>query len=98
HQAAKDSNKTVEEKDSGRLVKEFKDDEKVTFLVKFSEKADVTKVAENAKSDAAKASLSAQKAEHVQRSAVISELKTTALESQENVKAFLEEQESKGKV
>ncbi|EQB37268.1 hypothetical protein M948_01665 [Virgibacillus sp. CM-4] len=98
HQAAKDSNKTVEEKVSDRLVKEFKDDEKVTFLVKFSEKADVTKVAENAKSDAAKASLSAQKAEHVQRSAVISELKTTALESQENVKAFLEEQESKGNV
>ncbi|MBR7794557.1 S8 family serine peptidase [Agaribacter marinus] len=98
HQSAHDSNKIAEAKVSDRLVKAFKDDDKVTFLVKFNEKADVMKVAKNARSDAAKASLSGQKAEHMQRSAVISELKTTALESQANVKAFLEEQEAKGNI
>src|SRR5699024_9646346 len=41
-------------------------------------------------------SLSSQKLEHMQRSAVISELKSTAIESQQNVKAFLQDEVEQG--
>ncbi|MEN2768331.1 S8 family serine peptidase [Ornithinibacillus xuwenensis] len=81
---------------SERLVSDFKDNEKVTFIVKFKEKADVEKAASKAKANAKKASLSAFNAEIAQRSAVISELKATATESQKNVMKFLEQEVSKG--
>ncbi|WP_121641429.1 S8 family peptidase [Virgibacillus sp. Bac330] len=97
HQSVSDSTK-VENKLSSKLTKQFKDNDKVTFLVKFAEKADVKKAANNAKKTAKKASLTAQKVEHVQRSAVISELKSTALESQTNVKDYIQKQKEKGNV
>ncbi|MEF2291708.1 S8 family serine peptidase [Virgibacillus dokdonensis] len=97
HQSVSDSSK-VENKLSSKLTKQFKNDDKVTFLVKFAEKADVKKAADNAKKTAKKASLTAQKVEHVQRSAVISELKATALESQTNVKDYIQKQKEKGNV
>lgn len=91
-----DSNKVSEVKLSERLLTKFKDDEKVTFLVKFKETADVEKAVAEAKESAEKSSLSAQKTEHIQRSAVISELKETALTSQQEVKAYLETEIEKG--
>lgn len=98
HQSVSDSKQVTKEKMSSELTKQFKDDDKVTFLVKFKEKADVMKVAKEAKKKAEKANLSAQKIEHSQRSAVISELKTMALESQINVKDFVAGQKKKGNV
>ncbi|MFC4023693.1 S8 family serine peptidase [Oceanobacillus longus] len=91
-----DSNKVAEVKVNDRLMKQFNDDEKVTFLVKFKETAEVEKVASEARESAAKESLSAQKAEHIQRSAVIAELKATSLTSQHNVKEFLEKEIENG--
>lgn len=91
-----DSNQVTEAKVSDRLMKTFKDDEKVTFLVKFNEKADVEKVAKEARSTAEKASLSAAKLEHIQRSAVISELKATSIDSQAEVIKYLESEIEKG--
>ncbi|MBP2076442.1 S8 family peptidase [Oceanobacillus polygoni] len=97
HYSLNDSNKVAEAKVSERLLTEFKDDEKLTFLVKFNEIAEVEKAASEAKANAAKANLSAQKVEHISRSAVISELKATALSSQQNVKAYLEQEVENGK-
>src|SRR5690606_10566313 len=61
HQSAKNSSVAAEKKVSDRLLTSFKDEEKVTFLVKFKEKADTEKVAASAKENAEKASLSSQK-------------------------------------
>ncbi|TQS74323.1 S8 family serine peptidase, partial [Ornithinibacillus gellani] len=90
--------KTAQEKVSKRLQDAFKKDDTVTFLVKFKEKADTTAVAKQAKQDAKKHSLSADKAKFLQRSAVVSELKSVALETQANVVSFLESQEAAGAV
>ncbi|UZD14932.1 S8 family serine peptidase [Virgibacillus natechei] len=83
---------------SDRLVESFSDDEdeKVTFLIKFSETTDTASIAEEARVNADQANLSAQEAKHTQRSAVVSELKTTALTAQADVKAYLEQEVENG--
>ena len=98
HQSAIDPAERVELKVSDRLMDEFKEDDIVTFLVKFEEKADTTKVAEKARKTAESAQLSSHKAELNQRSAVISELKSVSIQSQANVKSFMDEQIEKGNV
>lgn len=87
-----DSKQIVEQKMSDRLLTSFKDDEYVTFLVKFNEKAEVEKVANQARQDANKANLSQSKLEHIQRSAVLAELKEISITSQQNVKGFIEKE------
>ncbi|WP_157087645.1 S8 family serine peptidase [Oceanobacillus damuensis] len=96
HHSLNDTLNVTEAKVSDRLQTQFTDNEKVTFLVKFHEKADVEKVANNAKASADRANLSAQKAEHIQRSAVIAELKSISLTSQQNVIEYVEEEVEKG--
>ncbi|GAA0588382.1 bacillopeptidase F [Virgibacillus siamensis] len=96
HTSVKDTQAVAKEKMNNRLQKQFKQKDKVTFLIKFKEKADSMKVAKQAKKSAKAADLTAQKTEFVQRSAVISELKSTSLESQRNVKKFLQKQKKKG--
>lgn len=92
------SNRMVKEKVSKRLIKEFKGDDKLTFLVKFKEKVDTMKIAERAKASSQKAQLSAKKAELTQRTAVLTELKETSLNSQQKVRQFLEAEVEKGNV
>src|SRR5699024_2283734 len=91
-----DSKNVVKEKVNDRLLKQFKQDEQVTFLIKFKEQADTKKVAKIAQKSANKAGLSAQQAKLMQRSAVVSELKTLSMETQHNVKAYLEKEVKKG--
>lgn len=98
HQSAKNSSVAAEKKVSDRLLTSFKGEEKVTFLVKFKEKADTEKVAASAKESAEKASLSSQKSLLAQRSAVVSELKATSMEEQQNVMQFLEQEAENGNV
>ena len=86
HRSAINTNEIVEVKVSDRL--QFKEDEKVTFLIKFKEQADTEKVAQEARASAENEKLSAQKTKLIQRSAVVSELKATSLESQQNVTAL----------
>lgn len=86
----------VKNKVSSRLLEDFKDDEKLTFLIKFKEKASVGKIATEARKNAEKNKLSAQQTKFVQRSAVVSDLKATSLESQESVKQYLEKEVDKG--
>ncbi|GAA0450792.1 S8 family serine peptidase [Alkalibacillus silvisoli] len=96
--ALNDSAKTAEAKFSDRLKTEFEEDDNITFLVKFNEKADVMQVAEEAQAKASENNLSALNAEYTQRSAVISELKYVSKSSQQNVKAFLEQEIENGTV
>ncbi|MFC4408993.1 S8 family serine peptidase [Chungangia koreensis] len=97
HQSFKESTSVVaKDKVSERLLQNFKDDEKVTFLVKFKEKADPMKVAVEAREKAEDKNLSAHNAKLLQRSAVVSELKATSMESQQNVIEFLEQEAEKG--
>lgn len=94
--SAVDTGKVIQEKVSERLLEEFKNEEKVTFLVKFKEKTDAQKVATEARAAAKEDKLSAHKVKLAQRSAVVSELKATAQESQADVKKYLELMEKSG--
>lgn len=96
HQSLKDNQTNAKTKVSDRLVDAFKGNDKVTFLIKFDEQADVEKVAKNALSTAKKSKLSAYKAELAQRSAVVSELKATAITAQQDVQAYLEDEVDNG--
>ncbi|RTZ56756.1 peptidase S8 [Bacillus sp. SAJ1] len=84
---------------SDRLLKQFtKADEKVTFLIKFKEQADTVKAAKNASEKASKGKLTAQKAKLAKRSAVVSELRSTAMETQHDVLSYLEKEKKNGNV
>ncbi|MGB3261211.1 S8 family serine peptidase [Paenisporosarcina sp.] len=98
HQSLNNSNLNTIEKVSERLLSNFKEDEKVTFLIKFKEKADTQKVVEEAKKSSQKAKLSSKKSLMVQRSALVSELKATSLQEQQKVKHYLEQEAAKGNV
>lgn len=99
HQSFRDSSTnsiSVKDKMSSRLLENFKENEKVTFLIKFKEKTDSEAVAAEARKSANASNLSAHNTKLVQRSAVVSELKATSLESQQTVKQFLEQEVAKG--
>ncbi|TQR16590.1 S8 family peptidase [Psychrobacillus vulpis] len=99
HQSFRDSSSnsiSVKDKMSSRLLENFKEDDKVTFLIKFKEKSDSVAVAAEARKNADDANLSAQNTKLIQRSAVVSELRTTSIESQQSVKEFLEQEVAKG--
>lgn len=92
-------NKTIkEEKISQRLKSQFEKKEYVPFLVKFKEQVDTKKVASEAAEMAKKQKKSAYQTRLMKRSAVVSELRATALSTQRNAQAFLEKQKEKGKV
>ncbi|MBK3494777.1 S8 family serine peptidase [Viridibacillus sp. YIM B01967] len=99
HQSFRDSSSNtvlVKDKLSDRLLNNFKNDEKVTFLIKFKEKSSAKKVAGEARGNAKADNMSAHQAKLFQRSAVVSDLKATSLESQETVMEYLEKEEAKG--
>src|SRR5699024_1565298 len=87
----KNTNSSV--KMNENLLNQWSDENKmVTFLVKFNEKADTKKVAEEAKNQALTQQLSGQQAELQQRSSVVNTLKETSLTEQQNVRQFLEKE------
>ncbi|WP_456093736.1 S8 family serine peptidase [Ornithinibacillus halophilus] len=93
-----ESSENAVSKLSNRLISQFDEDEKVTFLVKFKEKADTDKVVKEAKRNASINNLSEQKTEFVQRSSVVSALKETAMVEQKKAMKLLENEMIKGKV
>lgn len=97
HQSLNVSN-LKQNKISDRLLKEYEKNEKVTFLVKFTEKADTEMAAMKGKEKAQQQNLSAYKTDIMQRSEVVSALKSTAYESQEQVKTYLEKEKENGHV
>lgn len=96
HRSVNDSQTVLKEKLNTSLVENFKKEDELTFLIKFKEKADTKLVADEAKKSANKEKASAQKSKLLQRSAVVSELKATSLETQQNVMGYLELEAEKG--
>lgn len=99
HTSVFDSKNVTSSKISDILLKKFdKEDEKVTFLIKFKEQADTKKAAKKAAEKASKAKLSAVKTKLAKRSAVVSELRATATVTQADVINYLEKEKKEGKV
>ena len=93
----RDSGELALNKLSTQLLESFKDESMVTFLIKFKEKADTETVASQAKQQADQANITGKQSIMLTRSAVVSELRTTALETQQNVQQYLEKQVQAGK-
>lgn len=98
HRSFNDSQLNSRNKLSDRLLDEFANEEKTTFLVKFVDKADLKKAVKEAEKKASLSKLSGQDAQLMKRSSILAELETTSFESQKNVVAFLEEAMEAGSV
>jgi len=90
HEISGDSDENTTNKLSSRVIDQFDKEDKITFLVKFKEKADTEEAIQNVKKSAKKNKLSIKQLQSQQHSAVISELKETALTEQVKVLDFLE--------
>lgn len=90
------SAESIQNKISSSLKKSFKKKEKTTFLIKFKDQANTEKAAKAAVKKAKSKKLSAAKTEYQKRSAVVSSLKVTADESQQDVLKYLNTQKDKG--
>ncbi|QTM97927.1 S8 family serine peptidase [Sediminibacillus dalangtanensis] len=93
-------NLQVNNKISKDLTDSFQKKKEVTYLVKMKDQADTAKAAKNAAATAQKtdSSLTSSQIKRVKTSAVVTELKSTALESQQSLKKYLESATEKGKV
>ncbi|MBS7530821.1 S8 family serine peptidase [Hazenella sp. IB182353] len=89
---------TPAKKISKRLTDQFNKQKEITFLVKFSEQTNTQKVAKDMETKAKKQKVSAFKKELMKRSAVISELRLTAEQTQAPVMTWLEKQKQAGRV
>ncbi|MCY8032200.1 S8 family peptidase [Bacillus sonorensis] len=89
-------NASTGKKISASLVKRFKKEDMVTFLIKMKDQVDTQKVAKQAEKKAKAKSLSSAKAEYQKRSAVVSSLRIKADETQERLQSYLKKQAKKG--
>ncbi|MGN9865655.1 S8 family serine peptidase [Bacillus swezeyi] len=87
---------STDKKISTSLVKRFKKEDKVTFLIKMKDQVDTQKVAKQAEKKAKAKSLSSAKTEYQKRSAVVSSLRIKADETQSQLKTYLKKQVKKG--
>lgn len=92
------SSKTTKAKISSRLMKQFQQDEQVTFLIKMKEQTNTQKVAKEAVSKAKKQKLTAAKTQYTKRSAVVSELRATSEETQQALLTYLQKEQKKKRV
>ncbi|MCS0543304.1 protease inhibitor I9 family protein, partial [Aeromonas veronii] len=81
---------------SKSLQDQFADEKMVTFLVKFKEQVDSKKVADQAAKKASIQKSTVAKTKSIKRNAIVSELRTTAIETQGEVKAYLQKEEASG--
>ncbi|MBD7985813.1 S8 family serine peptidase [Sporosarcina sp. Sa2YVA2] len=93
----RDSSELALNKMSTQLLESFNEDSMVTFLIKFKEKADTETIAAQAKQQADQTNMSGKQSIMLTRSAVVSELRATSLETQQNVTQYLEQQVQAGK-
>jgi bacillopeptidase F len=94
--SAKDKAQTSEQKVNKRLMSQFENQEKVTFLIKMKEQVDTAAVAQEADKKASVKKATPAKAKSMKRSTIVSELKAKAKETQYEVLEFLENQKQKG--
>ncbi|TYS69108.1 S8 family serine peptidase [Sutcliffiella horikoshii] len=93
-----ESKEVMASKITDRLSTQFsKDGEKVTFLIKFKEQVDTQAVAAKAVKAAKVQKASAGQEKLMKRNAVVSELRATSIETQANVKEYLEKAVAEGK-
>lgn len=92
------SSKTTKAKISSRLMKQFQQDDQVTFLIKMKEQTNTQKVAKEAVSKAKKQKLTAAKTQYTKRSAVVSELRATSEETQQALLTYLQKEKKKKQV
>ncbi|TYS15438.1 S8 family serine peptidase [Rossellomorea vietnamensis] len=83
---------------TSKLQDQFKKDKHVTYLVKFKEQADPAATAKSATDSAKKQKLSANGQKLLKRNMVVSELRSTALKTQADVKKYLAKQKKSGAV
>jgi bacillopeptidase F len=94
--SAKDKAQTSEQKVNKRLMSQFENQEKVTFLIKMKEQVDTAAVAQEADKKACVKKATPAKAKSMKRSTIVSELKAKAKETQYEVLEFLDNQKQKG--
>lgn len=87
-----------QDKLSSRLTDQFTNQEEVTFLVKFKEKADTEKAVQEVKQISVEDSLTTQEMQKYQHAATVSALKETALNEQQDVISYLKEAKESGQV
>ncbi|MCM3619498.1 S8 family serine peptidase [Sutcliffiella horikoshii] len=93
-----ESKEVMASKITDRLSTQFsKDGEKVTFLIKFKEQVDTQAVAAKAVEAAKVQKASAGQEKLMKRNAVVSELRATSIETQANVKEYLEKAVADGR-
>ncbi|PAC83302.1 peptidase S8 [Bacillus sp. 7788] len=92
------SSKTTKAKISSRLMKQFQQDDKVTFLIKMKEQTNTQKVAKEAVSRAKKQKLTAARTQYTKRSAIVSELRATSEETQQALLTYLQKEQKKKQV
>ncbi|MDX5486798.1 S8 family serine peptidase [Bacillus pumilus] len=92
------SSKITKAKISSRLMKQFQQDDQVTFLIKMKEQTNTQKVAKEAVSEAKKQKLTAAKTQYTKRSAVVSELRATSEKTQEALLTYLQKEHKKKQV
>jgi bacillopeptidase F len=83
---------------TSKLQDQFKKDKHVTYLVKFKEQVDTKSVEKKAADQAKKQKLSANSKKLLKRNLVVSELRSTALETQAEVKKYLNNEKKSGAV
>lgn len=90
----------VKNKINKGLLASFKDKQELTYLVKMKSQADTKKAAENAVSKAKenKSSLTAQQIKRVKTSAVVTELRSTATQTQQSLEKLLVKAKQAGDV
>ncbi|MFC9601304.1 S8 family serine peptidase [Peribacillus butanolivorans] len=82
---------------NSKLKTQFNKQDKVTFLIKFKEQVDTQKVAKKAEKNAISQNATQAKGKYMKKSAIVSSLRSTAIETQANVKDYLQKQEKAGK-
>ncbi|MGB2991883.1 MAG: S8 family serine peptidase [Paenisporosarcina sp.] len=91
-------NTSVENKIDSKLIKQFKDQDQITFLLKFKDQVDTNLIAIEATEKAKKQKLTEASTELQVRSAIVSTLRNTAMETQTEVTDYLKQAKLKGEV
>ncbi|TDL75680.1 hypothetical protein E2R56_07795 [Rhodococcus qingshengii] len=92
------NNTSIENKVDSKLIKQFKDQDQNTFILKFKEQTDTNRVALETAEKAKKQKLTEVSTKLQVRSAVVSSLRNTALKTQAEVIEYPEEAKQKGEV
>jgi len=85
-----------ESKISSALYKRFEKEDKVTFLIKMKNQANLQQAATAAEKRAKASVMTVKKVKEIKRSAVLTSLRTKAERTQKDLKSFLEKEEKKG--